>query len=164
MHLLYTYNELLKSKGKQQWKSNNNEKESASPLSDLWRESQMYLTYIWHAFDKSRRYIWQHLWPTFDAIQRRIWPDFPSSNYAFDYAFDLSQRRVKYNLWHASKAWVKVWQRRSLSPATAGKGVVKDDLWCAWKVVKGDQMWPLTRLYPHLWPTTKMSFRAVDHW
>ena len=109
-------------------------------LANLWHKSQTYLptslTNLWHDSKTDLT----------SPLTTHLINDKGASNITFD----TRQRRVS-----------KVWQRRPLSPATACKGVVKDDLWRASKVVKSDQMWSFTRLYPHLWPTTKMIFRAV---
>ena len=43
-----------------------------------------------------------------------------------------------------------------------GKGAFKDDLWCASKVIKFVQRWPLQNLWPHIWCAVKAIFRAVD--
>ena len=84
----------------------------------------------------------------------------------FTYTFDplLTARKgaSKGRLCYPPLTGVQRWVNTAFTAFdVGGKGAFKDDLWCASKIIKSVQRWPLQNLSPYIWCAVKEIFRAV---
>ena len=84
----------------------------------------------------------------------------------FTYTFDpllTASKGVSKNTFDTQFTGVHRWVKTAFTAFDlGGKGAFKDDLWCASKVIKFVQRWPLQNLWPHIWCAVKAIFRAVQ--
>ena len=114
--------------------------------------------HLWQTFGLGHRHLRPCLKQTFDLNRRHIWLHFwPAS--------DSAQKAYQIITFEAQNKGVHRWVKTAFTAFDlGGKGVFKEDIypWCASKIVKSVQMWPLQNLWPHIWRAVKTTFRAVE--